>query len=137
MLNNRAFIVALAFILTLIVVLFNLKAQARDDGQWDETSEITQWYRSLMRPDAPESSCCGIADAYWCDNYYARNGKAYCRITDDRPDEPRHRRHVPVGTEIEIPPEKLKWDRANPTGHSIVFLSQTGYVFCFVQNGGV
>jgi hypothetical protein len=39
--------------------------------------------------------------------------------------------------EIEIPDHKLKWDKSNPTGHGIVFLSRTRYVFCYVQPGGV
>lgn len=112
-------------------------AHARDLGQWEASDQaIRKWYRELMRPDAPNSSCCGEADAYWCDDYFARGGKAYCRITDDRPDGPLGRPHVEIGTEIEIPPEKLKFDRGNPTGHSIVFLSVTGYTFCYVQGGG-
>ena len=41
------------------------------------------------------------------------------------------------GTVIEIPPHKLKWDRANPTGHGVVFLSRQGFVFCFVQGTGI
>ena len=48
-------------------------------------------------------------------------------ITDDRPDEPLGRPHLDVGTEIEIPNKKLKWDKGNPTGHGIVFLSRAGY----------
>jgi hypothetical protein len=32
---------------------------------------------------------------------------------------------------------KLKWDKSNPTGHGVVFLSRAGYVFCYVQLGGV
>jgi len=94
-----------------------------------------EWYAGLMQPDNPNVSCCGIADAYWCDEYYAKDGKAYCRITDDR--EVAGRPPVPVGTEIEIPPWKLKFDRGNPTGHAVVFLSSGGAVFCFVQGGGV
>ena len=100
-----------------------------------EHHELDQWYAGLMQPDNPTASCCGKADAYWCDDYYAKGGKAYCRITDDR--EVAGRPPVPVGTEIEIPERKLKWDRGNPTGHSIVFLSSGGMVFCFVQSGGV
>ena len=61
----------------------------------------------------------------------------FAPITDDRPDEPRGRPHVAIGTEIEIPNNKLKWDKSNPTGHGIVFLSRGGYVFCYVQPGGV
>lgn len=97
--------------------------------------ELDQWYASLMQPDNPQTSCCGKADAYWCDDYFAKDGKAFCRITDDRKVEGRP--DVPVGTEIEIPPWKLKFDRGNPTGHAVVFLSSSGHVFCFVQGGGV
>jgi hypothetical protein len=66
-----------------------------------------------------------------------RNGKTYAKITDDRPDEPRHRPHIDAGTEIEIPNNKLKWDKSNPPGLGVVFLSRAGYVFCYVQPGGV
>lgn len=97
--------------------------------------EHTEWYAGLMQPDNPTAPCCGVADAYWCDDYYAKGGKAFCKITDDR--IVKGRPPVPVGTEIEIPERKLKWDRGNPTGHSIVFLSSGGAVFCFVQSGGV
>lgn len=111
---------------------------ARDLGQWEAGDPtIREWYRSLMQPDNPTISCCGEADAYWCDDYYSRGDKAYCKITDDRPDDARGRPHVEVGTEVEIPVHKLKWDKSNPTGHGVVFLSRGGYVFCFVAPGGV
>ena len=108
----------------------------------DEDHNNDAWYGSLTQPDSPQTSCCGLADAYWCDDYYARDGKAYCKITDDRPDGPLKRPHVPVGTEVEIPPHKLKWEQngkpiGNPTGHAVVFLSVMGHVFCYVQAGGV
>ena len=92
--------------------------------------ELDAWYATLMQPDRPGVSCCGKAD-----DYFARGDKAFCRITDDRtvPGRP----HIDVGTEIEIPPHKLKWDRGNPTGHAVVFVNVAGAVFCFVQNGGV
>jgi hypothetical protein len=111
---------------------------ARDLGQWETVDPaIREWYQALMQPDVPTASCCGEADAYWADEVHVRDGKTYVKITDDRPDEPRGRPHVEIGTEIEIPNHKLKWDRANPTGHGIVFLSRNGYVFCYVQPGGV
>jgi hypothetical protein len=108
----------------------------------DEDHNNDEWYGSLLQPDNPNASCCGLADAYWCDDYYARDGKAYCRITDDRDDAPLKRPHVDIGTEILIPPYKLKWEQSgkpigNPTGHSVVFLSPMLHVFCFVQAGGV
>jgi hypothetical protein len=84
---------------------------ARDLGQWDAVNpKIRGWYQALMQPDVPNASCCGEADAYWAD--------------------------VEIGTEIEIPNNKLKWDKSNPTGHGVVFLSRGCYVFCYVQPGG-
>ena len=121
----------------LIIFLSVDAARARDIGQWGNADpEIRAWYQSLMQPDVPTASCCGSADAFFCDEVYVKEGKTFCRITDDRPDEPLGRPHVPIGTVIEIPNNKLKWDRGNPTGHAIVFLSKGGYVFCFVQGGG-
>lgn len=102
-----------------------------------EHPELNEWYATLMQPDNPNVSCCGTADAYWCDDYFARGGNAYCKITDDRDDAPLQRPHIAVGTEFEIPAEKLKWDRSNPTGHAVIFVNPMGHVWCFVQNGGV
>jgi hypothetical protein len=111
-------------------------AQAHDDGQWSD-SALRDWYQGLMQPDNPNASCCGEADAYWADEIHVRDGKTFATVTDDRPDEPRRRPHVDIGTEFEIPNHKLKWDRANPTGHGVLFISRQGYVYCFVQPGGV
>jgi hypothetical protein len=111
---------------------------AHDSGQWEAVDPaIRQWYQALMQPDVPNASCCGEADAYWADEVHVRDGKTYATITDDRPDEPLRRPHVDIGTEIEIPNNKLKWDKSNPTGHGVVFLSRNGYVFCYVQSGGI
>jgi len=98
--------------------------------------EQDEWYQSLTQPDNPNSLCCGINDSYWCDTIHVREGKTFCIITDDRPDAPLGRDHVDIGTEIFIPDNKLTWKDGNPTGHAIVFMSKTHYVFCFVQAGG-
>lgn len=100
-----------------------------------EHPEQDRWYQSLMQPDNPSIPCCGKADAYWCDDYYARDGKAYCKITDDRVVEGRP--PIPVGTEVEIPAHKLKWDKSNPTGHAVAFITRSLYVLCFVQGAGI
>jgi hypothetical protein len=124
-------------ILCLIIFGCLAGANARDLGQWEAVEPaIRQWYQALMQPDVPNASCCGEADAYWADEIHVRAGRTYAVITDDRADEPRGRPHVEIGTEIEIPNNKLKWDKSNPTGHGIVFLSRSRYVFCFVQPGG-
>lgn len=124
----------LVFVVAMVVLLFGaslypLFAHDHDHPDHDE------WYATLKQPDNPTISCCGKSDAYWCDKYYARGDKAYCQITDDR--IVKGRPHIPVGTEIEIPPWKLKYDRGNPTGHNVVFLSPQLHVFCFVQMSGV
>jgi hypothetical protein len=119
------------------VLIFIAVANAHDDNHGGVSDPaIQQWYRSLMQPDNPASSCCGTADAYWADEVHVRDGKTYATITDDRPDAPLGRPHVDNGTEVEIPNHKLKWDKANPTGHGVVFLSRQGFVFCYVQPGG-
>jgi hypothetical protein len=129
------------FVLLVSALLASTPMAARDSGQWENADPVvTEWYRGLMQPDSPSSSCCGEADAYWCDGQHVRDGVTYCVITDDRDNEKLHRTPVPVGTEILIPDYKLKWDRGNPTGHAIVFLSSggaNGAVYCYVQNGGV
>jgi hypothetical protein len=128
---------AVAVIVLLIGGLF-YPVFARDLGQWENGDQsVRDWYRSLMQPDNPTVPCCGEADGYWCDDIHVKGGKAYCRITDDRPDGPLGRPHRKIGEEYEIPSNKLKFDKGNPTGHSIIFLSTAGYTWCFVQNGGV
>ena len=127
----------LALCALVLGLISSCAANARDLGQWDGADhDVRAWYQALMQPDVPTASCCGEADAYWADEVHVRDGKVFAIITDDRPDEPRGRPHVAVGTEIEIPNNKLKWDRSNPTGHGVVFLSRGGYVFCYVQPGG-
>jgi hypothetical protein len=135
----RAFILAIA-------VLCYAPAMARDHGQWEDHSpEVREWFRSLRQPDNPQGICCGESDGYWCDEIHVRNGETYCTINDDRPDEPLHRPHIDVGTEIIIPSRKIGNYPGNPTGHNIVFLAPSYYegrllgysVHCYVMGGGV
>lgn len=122
-------------------------ASARDLGQWSQSDpEISEWFRNLVQPDNAPISCCGEADAYWCDGLKVEGEKVSCEITDEREDAPLRRHHVPVGTWIEIPPRKIKYGpddpqrserNKNPTGHAVVFLSSGNAVFCYVASGGV
>lgn len=130
---------ALMFGVSVLVFMLAMKAvAARDSGQWENSDPtIRAWYEGLMQPDAPTASCCGKSDAYWADEVHVRDGKTYATITDDRDDAPLGRPHVPNGTVIEIPNHKLKWDRGNPTGHGVLFLSRERHVYCYVQPGGV
>ena len=137
--ENRGLLVGWITVIAVIVLLFSVHlAPARDLGQWENSDPDTRaWIQALKQPDVPTASCCGDADLYWCDDVHVREGKTFCKITDDRPDEPRGRPHLAMGTEFEIPPNKLKFDKGNPTGHALLFVSKGGYVFCFVQPGGV
>lgn len=126
----------LAFLLglTLMFAIRSTAALAHDP----DNDQHDSWYSSLMRPDAPQNSCCGIADAYFCDDVHVHAGETFCKITDTRDDKKRgDRPHVPVGTVIKIPPEKYKYNAGNPTGHTVVFMSRERYVFCFVQGTGI
>lgn len=133
--QNRYLSVAVACVLALIILLFNIKVSPAHD---DEHHEFDAWYESLKMPDSPTVSCCGVADAYWCSFPYTRDDKNYCKIEDDR--IIMHRTQFPVGMEIEIPDRKMMEGlktNGNPTGHSVVFLSSGGAVFCFVMGSGI
>jgi len=130
------FVTVAAIIAGAIVLATN--AGARDLGQWEGSDPaISQWYKTLMQPDNPAISCCGEADAYWADKVEVKDGKVYATITDTRDDKPLGRRHIPPGTVFQIPPHKMKFDRGNPTGHVVIFISLSDQVLCFVQGGGV
>jgi len=122
----------------LILALLEPTAAARDLGQWNTVDPyISEWFKELRQPDNKWMFCCGEADAYWADKTATgSSGELYAIITDDRPDAPLGRRHVPVGTKILVPNHKIKWDRGNPTGHTVIFLSSADEVLCYVQNGG-
>jgi len=139
-----------------------VEVNARDLGQWENTDPaIKKWFQTLQQPDNPPMSCCGEADAYYCDilgteaekNEGGTRVSNFCLITDDRDDAPLKRPHMDIGTKIYIPNHKMKWSEndpqprkdwttgepveLNPTGHSMVFLSREGFVYCFVMAGGV
>jgi hypothetical protein len=127
-----ACIISLVFLVTALIG----QSHARDLGQWDNADpELKQWYESLKQPDVPNASCCSEADGYYADKIHVKDGKVYATITDDRPDEPRGRPHREIGETFEVPPNKMNKD-PNPTGHNIIFLSKTGYVYCFVSGTG-
>ena len=113
-------------------------APARDLGQWENADpRIKQWFETLMQPDNPGVRCCGESDAYYADKVEVVGDKVFAIITDTRPDEPLKRPHVPPGTRIEVPAHKYKFDRGNPVGHTVIFLSPSLDVYCYVQASGV
>lgn len=139
MLTKLAEQAIIGFIIGFLLIMLFQPAHARDLGQWGNSDPDTkEWFRSLMQPDNPTISCCGDSDAYYADKITIIDGKTFVTITDERDDIPLGRQHIDVGTVIEVPDYKLKWDRGNPTGHNILFVMYTSlYVLCFVQSTGI
>ena len=44
---------------------------------------------------------------------------------------------LPMGTEILVPDAKYKWDRGNPTGHNVIFITLHREALCFVTGTGI
>jgi len=111
-------------------------AQSHDYGHPD----LDGWYASLIQPDNG-ASCCGKADAYYADKTddCVATDALPCAlvaiITDERDDGPLQRRHIEPGTRVSIPPNKIrKPPSQNPTGHTIIFVSQgaiSNLVYCY------
>jgi hypothetical protein len=117
--------------LLIALVLMAGGAQARDDGQWGgQPAAVRHWFESLMQPDNPAVSCCGLADAYEADTFEVDGDHYVAIITDGKG-------VIPAGTRIAVPNEKMKWDAGNPTGHGIIFVGSSGQVYCYVAPGGV
>lgn len=135
--GQRLLLLVLAFA---VLILSIHMARAHDYGQWEAADpDVRAWYQALMQPDNPAVSCCGEADAYWADSFEVEGDRYVAIITDPRPDGPLGRKHVDIGTRIIVPNHKLKYDRANPTGHGVIFLGQGNpdTVYCYVAPGGV
>lgn len=142
--ENRWLTLAVVCMAAILIYLYSLTfAIAADYGQWDRSNPIVKWYQELMQPDNPAVGCCGESDAYWADSFeVSPNGEYVAIITDERPDEPLKRRHVEAGTRIVVPNHKIKFGPndpqppSNPTGHGVIFLSASGFVYCYVTPGG-
>jgi hypothetical protein len=102
-----------------------------------------EWYASIKMPGT-ETSCCGIGDAYYCNDFRVeKDGNTYCTITDTRDDASRKRLHVEVGTKVLIPAKKVirneidpenplvmktkEAHKGNPTGNGIVWM-RAGFI---------
>lgn len=119
-----------AFLIALAMVAAG-EACARDDGQWSgKPPEIRAWFQSVMRPDQPEMSCCGIADAF------------EVTMDGDNPDGTiatvivNGRGLIPDGTHVDVPREKLQARFGNPLDHYILFIGGRGQVYCLIPKVG-
>ena len=111
---------------------------ARDLGQWEDADpEIRQWYQSLMQPDVPTRHAAARPTPIGP----TKSTSATARPTCSSPTTGRMNRAA-VLTSTSERRSRFQTTSSNgtnriPTGHGIVFLSRNGYVFCYVQPGGV
>ena len=121
----------LLFGLIAIFALWSCLAFARDDGRWaDQPEHVRQWFNTLRQPETA-MSCCGENDAVEADTWVAHpDGSVTATVTNGRG-------FVPDGTLVHVPRGKVVLGEANPTGHSILFLSPQKTPYCFVMGGGI
>lgn len=123
----------LAYILTSAMLLCS-PVLAKPGGDWSNVDpEIREWLKGLHRPDLWDghtSSCCGEGDAYYADvGEVGADGEYYAIITDNRGNA------LTVGTKLKIRKESIQRTEGNPSGHVVIFASDSGYMFCFVPTG--
>jgi hypothetical protein len=103
--------------------------------------DLDGYYASLIQPDST-ASCCGKADAYWADDAETdANGNLVAIITDTRTEQQQPRytnKPIPPGTRVMVPESKIrKHPIPNPTGHTIIFMSGAGTVYCYEPLPGI
>ena len=112
---------SLATVLVLAAIVD--RASARDAGQWaGQSLEVQEWFRSLMTPDHPTVSCCGVADGYPVEHWEAAG-----------PDHQDFKVTLEDGRKFYVPASKAQWRSGNPTGRDILFVHD-GFIFCFVRS---
>ncbi|HEY5930620.1 MAG TPA: hypothetical protein VIU02_09945 [Burkholderiales bacterium] len=101
---------------------------------WAHDTPFADWMKTLRQPDFPLKSCCGPGDQYFVREYWPSqtSGIAFAATVpgeDGRPD-----------LQVDIPQQKVIWDRVNPTGRGVVFISESEWgraVLCFVPGAGL
>jgi hypothetical protein len=128
----RAVAIGIAALIAVVLFLAAYAiSHARPGPQWaGEPANIREWFQELRQPDNPYMSCCGEADAFEADTFEIDGDHYVAVITDGKG-------VLPAGTRINVPNQKIKWDRGNPTGHGIIFIGNQGQVYCYVAPGGV
>jgi len=117
-------------------LLLALALAASGTSAWahDSDTPFADWMKTLMQPDLPLSSCCGPADQFFVREYWPsqRDGVAFEVIVLARDGQP--------DFQIDISQHKVIWDRVNPTGRGVIFISESAWgraVLCFVPGAGL
>lgn len=100
----------------------------------DSNTPYAQWINSLMKPDIPLSSCCGVADQYYVKEYRPsqRQGIAFIAVVTAHDGS--------SSFSVDVPVEKVIWNRPNPTGRGVIFIRDNDWdstVVCFVPSLGL
>lgn len=125
-----------------LVGVWALLARGCGDGEWigdfayghDHDVPFAAWLRTRKQPDNPIASCCGVADQVYLDEYFPD------------PEHPGGFRARAGALWFAVPPEKVDWTSANPTGRGVLYYTNgtnefgatsEPYVFCFIPASGV
>jgi hypothetical protein len=148
--NSAKVIVFVAVVLACLFWLFTTPAPAMDHG-FDPNSKTVQWFERLMRPDMPDSSCCGKGDGYPVERYWQNkdaNGTptgTWTAVIGDGsaklyPDGTT-REYIATGTEVIVPDlyvNNYEDDLDNPTDVSWIFMAvhagEISAVYCLVRH---
>ncbi len=100
---------------------------------------LSDWFENLNRFEHSIGmmvSCCEEYDAVYADQWRVDElGQLFATVTGAGP---RNHWWAPIGREYYISDYKIVWNRGNPTGHSILFVSPlTLQSLCFVFAEGV
>lgn len=123
--DDAAFLICLALIAAVICILFALPGKAADGHHGHGHDKLHTWYKTLMRPDFPESPCCNDQD---------------CRPTQARLNAGRWQA-LKDGTWITIPQSKINREESYDSQAHICAPSASNdhyprdFVFCFVKPG--
>lgn len=116
----------------LAILLLSTPAFAGDPQFWTSYSkEVHDWFPTVMQPDNPYVSCCGLADAF---EGRVVGEDTYSNIVITIDDG---KTLVPDGTEVHVPRAKIQTKFGNPTGKLIVFISTSDHhsVYCLIPEG--
>lgn len=115
---------AVATICLFLILTIETRAQNHEGHHGHDHAKLHPWYRTLMRPDVPGSSCCNEQD---CRPTTAKlvDGKWIAKVD---------------GEWITIPESKINREESVDTqAHVCAPLNKThyppGFVFCFVKPG--
>lgn len=104
-------------------ILFSAARSEEISGSW--------WRQSAVM------SCCSEGDALWADAW--RSGPDGSVIATVTGGGPRDHAWAPIGRTYAIPPDRVKAEPGNPTGHGVLFLNPADIdrVICFLPGAGI